>query len=381
LIELVAGQNTAINADNAYKLQLAIGDWSWGVIVNKASLQPAFFSDEQGVSMQADHLLLNYHDIDPSIEKLIVYIARDVGVSSDNLSASFNALINNDGIASIDISSQISDQTALNLLEIYKHKDNWKIRCVLQGYSAGLPKLLASYGLKLPRAEHQQLAKVDNTDSLNTVDINKPTGQRQSAAKIDSISAQSTASIELRWQSPDAGKKSISNYFLGDKFAPISDLRIGCFYELNNAQNGIVYSFEQEFKGSFDGVPYIAASRSNDIHLERLDINTRYQHKLNRYLVFVTMMEAFDNWNGLNVEVAFDIEGLDNLVISPDTLMVKPIFAVAMIDYSQTEPKITPLNEYFNDLVELDSAFGWGLPFRSADPDQHCENNRDNDED
>jgi uncharacterized protein involved in tellurium resistance len=378
LIELVAGQNTAINANNAYKLQLSIGGWNWGVIVSKSTSAPALFSDELGLSMQADHLLLNFHDIDPNIEKLTVYIAGNTANSNDTLSAALNGLLDNTCYASIDISKQIKGQTALNLLEIYRHKGNWKIRCVLQGYAAGIEKLLASFSIRVEN-ERFQSQSLPATDAVN---IRKADSPVQTILSVENQVRQHTpASVVLRWQSADTGKKSISNYFLGDKFKPISDLRIGCFYELNNAQNGIVYSFEQEFKGSFEGVPYIAASRSNNEHLERLDINTRYQHKLNRYLVFVTMMEAFDNWNGLKVEVAFDIEGLDKVVISPDTLMVKPIFAVAMIDYSDAEPKITPLNEYFNDLVELDSAFGWGLPFRSADPDQHCENNRDNDED
>jgi uncharacterized protein involved in tellurium resistance len=376
LIELVAGQNTTINANNAYKLQLSIGGWSWGVIVSKSTSAPALFSDELGLSMQADHLLLNFHDIDPNIDKLTVYIAGNAARSSDRLSAALNGLIDNTCYASIDISKQIKEQTALNLLEIYRHKGSWKIRCVLQGYAAGIEKLLASFSISVENVRSQSLPAVD------AVSIRKTDSPVQTVLNAENeVRQQTPASVVLRWQSADTGKKSISNYFLGDKFKPISDLRIGCFYELNNTQNGIVYSFEQEFKGSFEGVPYIAASRSNNEHLERLDINTRYQHKLNRYLVFVTMMEAFDNWNGLKVEVAFDIEGLDKVVISPDTLMVKPIFAVAMIDYSDAEPKITPLNEYFNDLVELDSAFGWGLPFRSADPDQHCENNRDNDED
>lgn len=379
MIKLVAGQNTAIRADNAYKLQFEIAQWQWGIIVNKRALKPALYNDEQGVSIQGDLLLLNFHDIDPQIEKLTVYIARAESIECSNLMASLNDLVDNKCYASIDISGQIAAQSALILLELYRHQDGWKIRCVLQGYAAGLDKLLASYGHQA--SANGRLIKQHNDVKKITVSKINSVQQPEGVVENIQIGAQLKASVILRWQSADSGKKSLSNYFLGEKFKPISDLRIGCFYQLNNAQNGIVYSFEKEFKGSFEGVPFIEASRSTTAHLERLDINCRYQHKLNRYLVFVTMMQASDNWNGLNVEVAFEIPGTDKLIISADTLMVKPIFAVAMIDYTQTQAKITPLNEYFNDLVELDSAFGWGLPFHSGDSDQHFESNRDNDED
>jgi len=148
LIKLVAGQNTAIRADNAYKLQFEIAQWQWGIIVNKRALKPALYNDEQGVSIQGDLLLLNFHDIDPQIEKLTVYIARAESIECSNLMASLNDLVDNKCYASIDISGQIAAQSALILLELYRHQDGWKIRCVLQGYAAGLDKLLASYGLQ-----------------------------------------------------------------------------------------------------------------------------------------------------------------------------------------------------------------------------------------
>ncbi len=324
----------------------------------------ALFKAEQGVSMQDCNLLLNLHDIDPEIQKITVYIVKEVAADNKSLSAELNDLLGDKCYASIDISAQIADQTALTLLDIYLHKGTWKIRCVLQGYASGLDKLLDSFSIN------------------STVQSSLPSPQTSIGKTADSANQHSTsASIQLHWSSGSSGKKSISNYFLGEKFKPISDLRIGCFYQLNNAQNGIVYSFDSEFKGSFEGVPYIEASRSSNVHLERLDINNRYQHKINRYLIFVSMMESFGNWHELNVKVCFDIPGVQFLEISPDSLKVKPIYAVAMLDFSQQSPKITPLNEYFDDLLELDKAFGWGLPFRNSDTDQdHCENNRDNED-
>jgi uncharacterized protein involved in tellurium resistance len=365
LIELVAGQNTSIANDNSYKLSLQIDHWQWGVIVGKGKTS-ALFNQEQGIAVQDQQLLLNLHDIEPTIDKITVYIAKGNNAAQQaSLKASFNELLSGDCCASIDISEQIQAQTALTLLEIYLHKGNWKIRCVLQGYSAGLPKLLAAFGI----------ADMPSSHTAN-VNINKPVVRSASTHEN-----QNAALIELTWGAKQSAQQNISNYFIGDKFKAISDLRIGSLYQLNNSQSGLVYSFDKEFKGSFQGVPYIEASRVDDKHSERLAINIEYKHKLSRYLIFVSMMEAYDNWHGLNVAVDFQIPGLDRVVLSPDSLMVKPICAVAMLDFSGDEPQATPLNEYFNDLAELNNAFGWGLPFRSADDNQNCENNRDDDED
>jgi tellurite resistance protein TerA len=375
LIQLVAGQNTVIDSDNTYQLALHIGQWEWGVILSKKGASPVLFDSEQGVSVQDTQLLLNLHDIEEDIQKITVYIGRprastDAG---DQLSAQLNDLLGQQCYAKIDISGQIANQTALTVLEIYKHQERWKIRCVLQGYSAGLVKLLDAYGIKAPvskpAAAHREVSQ--------QVKVNKQSPLM--ASTNNHSSNEHAVGVQLRWQFAGVEKKSIANYFLGEKFKPISDLRIGCFYQLKNGQNGIVYSFDSEFKGSFEGVPYVAANRSTQEHLENLDINDRYLHKLHKCLVFVSMMEAYDSWDGLDVEVKFQIPGVERTIISPSTLMVKPIYAVAMLDFSEELPKITPLNEYFNDLVELDSAFGWGLPFRRHDDD--CETNSENDED
>jgi uncharacterized protein involved in tellurium resistance len=365
LIELVAGQNTSIANNNSYKLSLQIDQWQWGVIVGKGKTS-ALFNQEQGIAVQDRQLLLNLHDIEPAIDKITVYIAKGNSAAQQSLlTASFHELLSGDCCASIDISAQIQGQTALTLLEIYLHKGNWKIRCVLQGYSAGLPKLLAAFG-------------IDNVPSNHTASVNvSKAAPRNATTHVN----QNAALIELTWGVKQSAQQNISNYFMGDKFKAISDLRIGSLYQLNNSQSGLVYSFDKEFKGSFQGVPYIETSRADDKHSERLAINIEYKHKLSRYLIFVSMMEAYDNWHGLNVAVDFQIPGLDRVVLSPDSLMVKPICAVAMLDFSGDEPQATPLNEYFNDLAELNNAFGWGLPFRSADDNKNCENNRDDDED
>ncbi|MGB1237468.1 MAG: TerD family protein [Pseudomonadales bacterium] len=344
MVDLIAGQNIAISGDGAFCLALEVGQWRSGVIVTSVEGRHSLLDALEGVSLREGQLLLNLPDISGEVEKLTLYIASDTPGDTAAMSCVLQDLVGSAPIARVAISEQLEQQRALNVLEVYRRNGAWKLRCVMQGYNAGLEKLLASYELPMPMREDQP----------------RPETSVRPAPSADS----QDACISLRWESGKRSNRSISRYFVGENFKAISDLRIGCFYQLNNGQNGLVYSFDEGLFGSYDGVPYIVAHSDSNRHLEQLKINPLYRHKLDKYLIFVTMMEAYDSWDGLNVTVDFNLPGLDAQTISPQTLMVKPIYAVAMLDFSGADVKLTAVNEYFDDLTEMDRAFGWGLPWR-----------------
>lgn len=367
--QLVAGQNITIPSDRAYCLSLQLGDWQWGVIVSRQNGSVSLLESIEGVSIRDDRLLLNLPDIPEGIEKLTVYIAAKPGGAAPaiGMSASLNDLVDDEEYASVDISHQLTGQSAVSLIEVYRRNGVWKIRCVLQGYKEGLAKLLESFGL----ARDSYASLVTPTVATASAAIVVPSVRQESVRQAQAKQNAGDASITLVWKSGQGSLRSAARYFMGDQFKPVSDLRIGCFYELENGQRGIVYSFDESLEGSFEGVPYIKASRAQNKHFEQLRINERFRHKLNRYLVFVSMMDAHDSWEALNVSVDFQLPGLAAKKLSPTTLMSKPIYAVAMINFNDEETKATPLNEYFQDLAEMDRAFAWGLPWA-------CENNSDN---
>ncbi|MGY8869179.1 MAG: TerD family protein [Pseudomonadales bacterium] len=373
---LVAGQNITIPSDRAYCFSLHIADWQWGVIVSRQSGSVSLLDSIEGVSIRDDRLLLNLPDIPEGIEKLTVYIATNNSRAIDpsvGMSASLSDLVDSKEYANIDISYQLTGQSAVSLIEVYRRNGTWKIRCILQGYKEGLSKLLESFGF------------TRDSYASAVASISSPTIAAASAATAEQAVTQEPlnqphvnqnsgdASITLVWKSGQGSLRSAARYFMGENFKPVSDLRIGCFYELENGQRGIVYSFDESLEGSFDGVPYIKASRAQNKHFEQLLINERFRHKLNRYLVFVSMMDAHDSWEALSVSVDFQLPGLAAKTLSPTTHMSKPIYAVAMINFNDEETKATPLNEYFQDIAEMDRAFAWGLPWG-------CENNPDNED-
>ncbi|WP_028468456.1 TerD family protein [Neptunomonas japonica] len=371
ITQLVAGQNISIPSDRAYCFSLHIANWQWGVVVSRENAPVSLLESIEGVSTRDNKLLLNLPDIPEGVEKLAVYIAANNNSSAGStadMSASLSDLVGADEFANIDISHQLTGQTAVSLIEVYRRNGAWKIRCVLQGYQEGLPKLLESFGFTRD-SYASAVSKVSTT-------VSAPIEQNATQIQVSRSPVNQNygdASITLVWKSGRGNLRSAARYFMGENFKPVSDLRIGCFYELENGQRGIVYSFDESLEGSFDGVPYIKANRAENEHWEQLLINERFRHKLNRYLVFVSMMDAHDSWEALSVSVDFQLPGLAAKKLSPTTLMSKPIYAVAMIDFNDDQTKATPLNEYFQDLAEMDRAFAWGLPWR-------CENNSDNED-
>ncbi|MFQ3199137.1 MAG: tellurite resistance protein TerA, partial [Paraglaciecola sp.] len=318
--QLVAGQNITIPSDRTYCLSLHITEWQWGVIVSRQDGSVGLLRSDEGVSIKDDSVLLNLPDIPESIEKLTIYIAADTSRAGNrtidptiNMSASLSDLVDDEKYANIDISHQLTGQTAVNLIEVYRRNDTWKVRCILQGYKEGLFKLLESFGFT---SDSYATAVASAGATFSTTEVVQQDGNQNCG----------DASITLVWKSGHGILRSAARYCLGKKSIPESDLRIGCFYELENGQRGIIYSIEEYLDGSFDGVPYIKVSRAKNKHFEQLSINPRFRYKLNRCLVFVTMMDAHNSWEGLNVSVNFQLPDVSAQKLSPTTLMVKPIY-------------------------------------------------------
>ncbi len=344
---LIPGQNIVIAANAAYRLNMSVHDWSWGVVITRASRPAEHFKEGAGLAIVDDQLLINFHDISDDIEKLIIYVYTDSITSKPaSLQADLYEMLSGELQVSVQLSDGHHTEKAITLLEIYQHKTNWKMRSVCQGFNDGLTKLLALY---------------DSAEERVSPDV------IEQVAQAGVIHEANDASVTMRWQAAKNEAFKPEQLYVGEDFHPIPDFRIGCFYQLRNGQAGIVHSFDNEHTGSFNGVPYVQASRAADKYFEQLQINLRYQHKLHRYLVFAFMVEGNSDWKAHNVQVDFQIAGLQSQVLTPDSLMVRPFYAVAMVVFEKNNAILTPLNEYFDNLQMVDQAYGWGLSWCSPD--------------
>ncbi|PWQ98560.1 TerD family protein [Leucothrix arctica] len=343
---LISGQKVALT-DVSYRLQIDISSWQWGVIVLKAGHSAILSSDDLGLTRDGNQLMVDFQSLDSSIERIVIFIHTNASdeLNTEALSTTLYPGSSDQAQFNILLEQQSRSERALNLLEMYQHKGKWKVSCVCQGFVEGLDRLLGLYKLNRP-VSHS---------------LNKPAPQRTKPAVNNG-----KGSIEMSWDMAEESQHSPQKLYVGSQFNVISDFRIGCFYQLRNGQVGLAHSIEKSESGSFIGVPYIEASRELDKHFEQLKINLQYQHKLHRYLIFAFMVEGYGYWKAHNIKINVQVDGVEPTILTPDSLMVKPVHAVAMLEFDQGNTELTPLNEYFENLPSMDQAYGWGLQWRQT---------------
>ncbi|PKG39936.1 hypothetical protein CXF74_06295 [Psychromonas sp. Urea-02u-13] len=344
--KLVIGENIVISSLAAYRLQLSLGEWDWGCLLFNKGAAPIHFKEAPGLVINDKALLIHGADIEDDFEKLLVYINIDNKKPNQTINAQLTELLSGSITASMQFSNDELPQSAFVLLELYRHKEQLKLRCIGQGFAQGISKLFASYGVTEASVHKEAMSST----SAKSVTV--------SNTQLDDIL------VNMHWDTKQSSVHHGANLFVGENFKPMTDLRVGCLYELHNGQRGLVQTIGEDLLGSFHGVPYVEALRSENSHVEQLAINAKYQHKLHRYLIYALMAEGHNNWSALNVEIEFQLAQSQKRCFSPDTLMMKPIYAVAMLEFEQGEITITALNEYFENLPELDQAYGWGLAWR-----------------
>lgn len=146
------------------------------------------------------------------------------------------------------------------------------------------------------------------------------------------------------------------------------DLDIGCLYEMQDGTRGCIQAFGEKF-GDYRNPPYIALSgdeRTGDAEGEDeyIQINGDHWDKFKRVLVYIYIYEGAPNWAQINPHVAIDIPGNNDLVVTlgvhNDALA---LCAVGGLEQVRGGVKLTNYTEYFPGHLEMDRAFGFGLPW------------------
>ncbi|WP_163833229.1 TerD family protein [Spartinivicinus ruber] len=244
------------------------------------------------------------------------------------------------------------NESLLIVSELYRHQDNWKVRSVCQGFNEGIMQLEKQYNISLAESAPSASNTASKTQSTSTAASNT-----QAKDVLHPISTEDLF-VTLTWNNQLNPHDPINNVL---DFDPVNDLRIGAFYELSNGQRGLVQSYGEE-RGSYYGVPYIHALSHEEQRVQQLHLNTQYWHKSYRVLVYCFILEGLSQWNKLGASI--DFNKLDQININ-SYRCDQPLCAVAMIERVAQQYKLTPLVEFFDSLVAMDQAYGWGLPWRS----------------
>ncbi len=346
MIKLRAGQRLALD-QASYRLDFRLNACTWGLVLVRDGVASRFICNESGVSVSEFDVSLCLDDIDPNISKMCFYAERysfEV-LTQPDLNVDFFQADVELAVAQMRWSDTEVPVKAISLFEIYRSNSQWRLHCVLQGFTKGIDKLFEWYGL----SDAVVPDTVTHHDDIDQFDEN------------DGV-------VALTWLQQNTAKQRPISQYLGEQFSPLTDLRIGCFYQLKNGQSGMVQSIgESPIEGSYNGLPYVQAEHALNGGLEQLNINMRFKHKLYRYLIYVLKWESLDNWADINAKIKVSLTELPNQMFQPKSLMVKPICAVAMLQFDDQAVTLTPLDMYFDSFHEMDDAYGWNLPWHTND--------------
>ncbi|HBH26335.1 MAG TPA: Tellurium resistance protein TerA [Rhodospirillaceae bacterium] len=172
--------------------------------------------------------------------------------------------------------------------------------------------------------------------------------------------------IGAAWDEPPAEVGFFAKLFKG---APQGvDLDLGCFYELADGQRGVLQAFGNKF-GRLDAPPWMRLSedaRSGEAEGddEHITISGAHWDDVRRVLIYIYIYDGAPRWSAIKPRVMLDIPGENDLAVilsvHNDRL---PVCAVGGLENVRGGIKLTNHTEYFPGHLEMDRAFGFGMPW------------------
>tara|TARA_Y100001963_G_scaffold158018_1_gene256176 strand:- start:3458 stop:4624 length:1167 start_codon:yes stop_codon:yes gene_type:complete len=310
---------------------------------------------------------LNLEQLDVAIEKVALTAtifenrARFDGCKQLNVSIS-------GGLTAV-IETQGRQETALILGEFYRRNNEWKFRCVAQGFAGGLEPLAKHFGVDIapnptptPAPAPAPTPAPAKPVNLNKISLDK----RQSSISLEKKDGNfGEIKVNLNW---NRGSKS-GGFFGFGKNSGI-DLDVGCLYELKNGEKGAVQALGNSF-GSYRDEPFIelmADDRTgSSVDGEWLRINGSQWREVKRILVFAFIYDGAPNWHAT--------DGVITIYV-PDQAPVEVrlseeggqmgMCAIALLENISGTVRVNREVRFFSGHEKMDRAFGWGMRWRAG---------------
>lgn len=310
---------------------------------------------------------MNLEQLDVSVEKVALTATIFENKARFDACKQMSVTITNDITAVIE--TQGKQETALILGEFYRRNNEWKFRCVAQGFEGGLEPLAKHFGVDVAPAAPPVIAPAPTPTPTPTKPIN--------LTKISLDKRQNTISLEkkdgnfgeikvnLNW---NRGSKGGGFFGLGKNNGV--DLDVGCLYELKNGDKGVVQALGNSF-GSYRNEPFIellADDRTgSSVDGEWLRINGSQWRECKRILVFAFIYEGAPNWHSTDGVVTIYV---------PDQAPVEVklseeggqmgMCAIAMLENVNGMVRVNREVRFFAGHSKMDDAYGWGMRWRAG---------------
>ena len=317
------------------------------------------------VRLQDRLIQLDLTKLDPQIKKLAITATLD----HDNFSKIYPfSLQGPEFLCHIETAGRL--EAALILLEIYLHKDIWKIRCVDQGFNGGLHPLAVHYGVEItpptPTSLPARQTPAPSVPSSQTPQQSAPPATP--SARVNTVSASpishdaslflpypatSDLHIHLDWQKKASGL-----------FGGTNHLNLAAFIGLKNGEKAIL----QSLGDCTDLSPYAFLKPQNQaVELQSGDIAlfpASHLSEIDRILLFAFNYDKRPDWQKYAPTLSFNVESH-----ASETLSIRPagsdmsLCTLANLTLTAQNIEIKPVFSFFQDHQSCDQAYGWGFPW------------------
>ncbi|MFZ3481798.1 TerD family protein [Sphingomonas sp. 3-13AW] len=293
-----------------------------------------------------------------NIERMVVTATHDTCPVSQAL-----PLVVSIGDASFNVGRFLKDEKAVKLVEIYRHKGEWRLGAVAQGFNGGLAEMIRHFGGEVDGEPAAAPAPYPSTPPPPP----PPPPKRVSLKKNESVSLAKKGSsfgemfMNLNWSQPKG------------LFAKAVDLDLGCLFELEDGRCGVVQALGRSF-GNYHQEPFIELSgddRTGAIAAgETIRINGSQFQRIRRLAVFGLIYDGAPNWNATDgvitikmpdqPEIEVRLTGGDNR---------KRLCGVALIENINGQMKITSLVSYHINQEDYANSQGFKMRWQAARKD------------
>ncbi|MGR8940392.1 MAG: TerD family protein, partial [Gammaproteobacteria bacterium] len=265
-------------------------------------------------------------------------------------------------LASFAFDTAQNPETALILVEFYRHQDKWKLRAVGQGFIGGLQPLAEFYGVDISEGETVRPQPVAETAPQKKLNLSKITLEKrgQSISLEKDREGLGEILVNLNWNATPLKSPGL----LGRKTEGI-DLDLACLWEFQDGARGAVQALGGHF-GNLQHFPYIELDQDDrsgrSIGGETLRINGKYWPEFSRVLIFAFIYEGVPNWSHVDAVITIKSRNQPEIEVRLDSHRNDQFMcAIAMLENDNGKLRITKLIDYFSGHQQMDQAYGWGL--------------------
>lgn len=173
------------------------------------------------------------------------------------------------------------------------------------------------------------------------------------------------------WDSIRVKRQDMLGKILSLKQERNVDLDLGCLYELNSGERGVIQAFGGHY-GSLKSSPYIALSGDERTgkksgYDEKIIISGEHWQEIKRVIVYVYIYEGIAEWAQVKPEIHILAVDKKPMIVSLSTHYEElNLCVISGIERVRSGMRITNFTEYFPGHSEMDRAYGFGIKWEQG---------------